>query len=385
MLRYPTLYPQYFYLQWHITERCNWHCRHCYQQEEIDINKELSLENLLKVFRQYLKLIRHFGTLGPDKTRLSITGGEPLVRDDLFLLLKKIHKYNKYFYLTIFSNGSLITKENAKKLKSLGVKDVQVSLDGLERNNDIIRGDGAYQKTIRAIRILVKLKVNVVVSFTLTRQNVSDVPRLIQICKDLGVHGLGLRRLVPIGRGRQLKDDMLNPLELRKFYIYLQKEKDKIKNKSHGYRLIHLRRGCEEGIFSQEVKQPLGNCAVLDGRGLVVLSNGDVVPCRRLPIKIGNVLDEDLIKIYYTSDKLKQLRNLNNASGLCMDCIYFDSCLSGAKCISYAYFNKISVPDSQCWKLFKKLPDPNLFKDVKDRLSKRQRVYSRLFPINKND
>lgn len=382
---YPALNPLYFGLQWHITERCNWHCRHCYQQEDIDINKELSLENLLKVFRQYLRLIRHFGTLGPHKARLSITGGEPLLRNDLFPFLKKIYKYNKYFSPTIFLNGSLITEENAERLKSLGVKEVQVSLEGLERNNDIIRGDGAYQKTMKAIKILVGLKINVAVSMTLTRQNVSDVPALIQICKNLGVRGLGLRRLVPIGRGRQLKDDILNPLELKKFYIYIQREKDKMKNKSHGYSLLHLTRGCEESMFSQEVKQPLNNCAVLDGRALVVLPNGDVVPCRRLPIKIGNVLDEDLIKIYYTSDKLKQLRNLNNASDLCSDCVYFDRCFSGAKCISYAYFNKISVPDPQCWRLFKKLPDPNLFKNMKDRLDEKQRVHFRLLRGVKNE
>ena len=381
MLRYPALNPQYFILQWHITERCNWHCRHCYQQEDTDINKELSLENLLKVFRQYLKLIRHFGTLGPDKTRLAITGGEPFLRKDFLLFLEKIYKYNKYFFLSIFSNGSLITTKNAKELKSLGVRVVQVSLEGLEENNDIIRGEGAYQKTMAAIKILLELKMNVTISLTLTKQNVSDIPLLIRLCKELGIHTLGLRRLVPIGRGKQLKDSLLTPLELREFYIYIQKEKEELR-KNAGLRFLSC--GCEEGLFAQEIKRPLSHCGVIDGRVVVILPNGDVIPCRRLPIKIGNVLNEDLIRIYYTSDKLKQLRNLNNAYDLCRNCIYFDNCLSGAKCISYAYFNKISAPDPQCWRLFKKLPNPNLFKEMEDKLDKRQRVHFQLLPVNKD-
>jgi radical SAM protein with 4Fe4S-binding SPASM domain len=347
-------------------------------------NKELSLGNLLKIFRQYLRLIDYFNTLGPRQSRLSITGGEPLVRRDLFDFLKKISRYNKYFFLSIFTNGSLITREAAERLKALGVRQVQVSLEGLQRNNDIIRGDGAFLKTIRAVKILVGLNVNVAVSVTLTRKNVSDVPELIRLCKKLGVRGLGLRRLVPIGRGAQLTGDMLNPLELRKIYAYIQREWEKTNREGRRHSLFRLSRGCEEGIFSQEAKQPLNSCAVMDGRCLIVLHNGDVIPCRRLPIRIGNALEEDLIRIFYTSDKLKQLRNLNNASDLCLNCDFFENCLSGAKCISYAYFDKISVPDPQCWRLFKKLPSPNLFESTDDKLNPRQRVHFRLLPVDKN-
>ncbi|MFH1338744.1 MAG: radical SAM protein [Candidatus Omnitrophota bacterium] len=381
---YPALYPHYFYLQWHITERCNWRCRHCYQLESEKENKELSLGNLLKIFRQYLRLIGYFNTLGPRRSRLSITGGEPLVRNDLFDFLKKISRYNKYFFLSIFTNGSLITREAAERLKALGVRQVQVSLEGLQRNNDIIRGDGAFLKTIRAVKILVGLNVNVAVSVTLTRKNVSDIPELIRLCKRLGVRGLGLRRLVPIGRGVRLMEDMLNPLELRRVYAYIQREWEKTNRQGRGHSLFRLSRGCEEGIFSREVNQPLNSCAVMDGRCLIVLHNGDVVPCRRLPIRLGNALEEDLIRIFYTSDRLRQLRNLNNASALCLDCSCFESCLSGARCISHAYFDKISVPDPQCWKLFKKLPAPNLYDGTVEKSSPRQRVHPRLLPIDKN-
>jgi len=376
MPKYPNLFPHHFTLQWHITQRCNWHCKHCYHEN--NKSQELSLDNLLKVFKQFLALIKHLGTLGPSNARLSITGGEPLVREDLFDLLREIRREDKYFFLNIFTNGSLITEENARNFKSLGVKQVQLSLEGLEKNNDIIRGKGAYQKTMRAVEKLLQLNIAVVISMTLTAKNISDVPMLIKTCKRMGIKGLGIRRLVPIGRGKELIKSMISPVRLRDFYNYIEKEREKTSRHRKKYRdSFIITRGCEEAIFSQETKKILNNCGILDGRALVVLENGDVVPCRRLPVKIGNVLKDDLLNIYYNSEKLRQLRNLNNAHDLCKKCVYFTSCLSGAKCISYAYFNKISVPDPQCWSFFKRLPSMEMFKDIEDKLIKRQRIHPR--------
>lgn len=366
------LHPRYFILQWHITERCNWHCSHCYQEERY-IKDELPLTELLRIFRQYLGLIRHLGVLGHQCTRLSFTGGEPLLRKDFFLFLERIHKYNKYFYLSVLSNGSLIDNENAHRLKSLGVRIVQVSLEGMEKNNDAIRGPGAFQKTIKAIEILVKSKMNVAVSFTLTKQNIPDISPLVKLCEELGVSRLGIRRFVPMGRGRVLQDTLLSGRELRKIYLYIEKKQRELETKNG--KLKFISRGCEEGIFSQNVSRPLSFCGVVGGRTLVIFPSGDVFPCRRLPVKIGNALEEDLLTLYYDSGKLMQLRNLNNAHPFCKRCFYFDSCLSGAKCISYAYFNKMYVPDPQCWRIFKELPQPSLFKRYEEKISGRYRIH----------
>jgi len=372
------LRPVYFALQWHLTERCNWRCKHCYQ-EKSHIKGELPLKDLIRIFKQYLELIKHFDTVGPHRARLTLTGGEPLLRKDFFVFLEKIYRYNKYFLLSILSNGSLIDKESARKLKKLGVKIVQVSLEGMEINNDAIRGKGAFSKTIRAIEILVKSKINATVSFTLTKQNLSDVPALIKLCKKLRVSRLGIRRLVTIGKGEALRGYFLSPLELKRFYWYIEKKRKALEIKDERPKFF-ITRGCEEGIFSQEISQPLNSCAVVTGRILVALPNGDILPCRRLPIKVGNALESSLFNIYYNSSKLQQLRNLNNAYRICKECSYFDRCFSGAKCISYSYFNRLSSPDPQCWRLFRKLPDPGLFRSQKDISDKRQRVYFGLLP-----
>ncbi|MFC1658040.1 radical SAM protein [Candidatus Omnitrophota bacterium] len=371
-----TLRPRYFTLQWHLTERCNWHCGHCYQEEEYT-KKELPLKGLLAIFKQYLRLIRYFRTLGPERTRLVLAGGEPLLREDLFLFLEKIHQYKKYFFLSMLSNGSLLSNASARRLRLLGVEVFQVSLEGLEKNNDAIRGNGSFAKTLRAIEILTKAKIDVAVSLTLSKANLSDIPGLVRLCEQTGVSQLGIRRLVPMGRARTAKKNLLAPLSLKRFYLDLDKERSRLQRKKSNLKLVG---GCDESVFASEVTRPLINCGVTESRILTILPNGEVIACRRLPIRLGNAMDKSLIDIYYNSKKLKQLRNLNNSFSSCRECPYFYGCLSGAKCVSYAYFGKISVPDPQCWQLFKRMPHPGFFQYKRDFIKREQKVHFTLLP-----
>lgn len=103
------------------------------------------------------------------------------------------------------------------------------------------------------------------------------------------------------------------------------------------------------------------NCSVINGRHLNIFTNGDILTCRRFPVVLGNALKDTLLDVHFSSNKLWTFRNLNNAHPLCKKCPEFRFCLGGAKCVSYAYFRNDSVPDPQCWRIFKKLPPVNLF------------------------
>lgn len=371
--------PAYFALQWHITERCNWHCRHCYQRGSAV--KELPLNSLFEIFQQYLKLIHDLGTIGKKRTRLTFTGGEPFLREDFFLLLEKLHKYNRLFFLSILCNGSFIDVRNAQRLKKLGVGAIQLSLEGMMRKNDAVRGPGAFQQTIEAARLLIKAGIAASISFTLTKENQSDLAELIKLCEKIGIARLGIRRFIPLGRGLENEIEMLSPGQLKRVYKYIEKKEHRLHSKQSK---LLVMRGCEEGVFAQEVKYPIGACAVLEGRCLVVLSNGDVVACRRLPLPLGNVLKQGLRNIYYGSNVLGRLRNLNNAHPFCQNCKDFSACLSGAKCVSLAYFGNPYAPDPQCWKLFKSLPSPAMFRKEDNLISTRNNICPRLFGGIKN-
>ena len=220
------LSPAGFIIQWHITEKCNWHCKHCYRDD--CTVKELNFKTLTGTLGQCLELFNALN-LKNRHSRINIGGGEPFLRRDLFKFLSILDKYKNLFSVSIMTNGSLITDEIAKDLKKIKIlRMIQVSLEGLNDSNDAIRGRGAFEKTTNAIRLLKKYGFHIRVSLTLTRKNLPEIEKLAIYLKGIGVNGFGIRRYVPIGRGKQLRKDMLSPLELKEFYYKREELKKKL-------------------------------------------------------------------------------------------------------------------------------------------------------------
>ncbi len=346
--------PRSFHLQWHITERCNLKCKHCYFDPKF-LKNELSLNQLFGIFEQYFKLLKKW-KLPREASRISITGGEPMVRDDFFEFLEKCYQNKEKSRYGILTNGILLDNEKISKLKKLKINYAQVSLEGMEKKNDEIRGRGTFKKIIKAVKLLIKDGINTAISVTVTKKNLKDIPLLIRLSSNLEVNGLGLRRFIPIGRGKQMKKSMLSPQETRDLYLYILKTRQELKNLKS--KLI-LTIGCEDGILAQEGYRV--NACVAGQSSLTILPNGDVYPCRRLPIYVGNVLKQSLEEIFYKSAKLKELRNPFNMDIRCQNCHYFSKCMGGAKCVSYGYWqgpdvsNPQFLTDPQCWRLFSKL------------------------------
>jgi len=346
--------PRSFHLQWHITEKCNLACKHCYFDEKF-LKKELSLNQLSKVLEQYFNLLKKW-KLPKKASRISITGGEPMVRKDFFVFLKKCYQNKEKTRYGVLTNGILLNDKKVIELKELEVDYVQISLEGMEKENDEIRGIGTFKKIVKAAKILVKNGIYTAVSMTVTKQNLRDIPLLIELLKELKVNALGLRRFIPIGRGKQMKKLMLSPRETRDLYLYILKTRQGLKNLKSK---LTLTIGCEDGILAQEGYR--ANTCVAGQSSLTILPNGDVYPCRRLPIYVGNVPKQSLEEIFYKSAKLKELRNHFNIDIRCQNCHYFSKCMGGAKCVSYGYWQGPDVsdpqflPDPQCWRLFSKL------------------------------
>ena len=133
----------YFVIQWHLTERCNWQCLHCYQEKREF--KELSYSEIKNVFKQCLDLFQALH-IPREMAHINIGGGEPLLREDLFKILSLFKNERSRIIYKIMTNGSLITDSIAKRLSVYGVSGVQVSLEGLEEHNDMIRGKGSFKK-----------------------------------------------------------------------------------------------------------------------------------------------------------------------------------------------------------------------------------------------
>lgn len=327
-----------FYFQWHITERCNQLCRHCYQIE--NTIQELSLHDLLKIIDIMESTVSKWDKQGT----LSITGGEPFIRrDDLFALMQRLDNSNNFCYYDILTNGSFISKNEVKALvEHSRLRRVQVSLEGASAEvNDEIRGAGSFDTTLKAIRNLRAHDIKVVVMMTITRRNKNQVHQVVDLLNREGVFALALERLIPEGHGADLKHLVLSSDELQNLYNEIYK----LSQNSHVRILMH------RPLFTMIAPgdPSVGALCSAGNNALTIMPDGTVYPCRRLPISIGNILTDGLFKIWYDSDVLWRLRDPAKLNEKCRNCRLLTQCRG---CRAFAYFENgdYMAEDAQCWK-----------------------------------
>jgi AdoMet-dependent heme synthase len=320
-----------FLIQWHLTERCNLRCKHCYQNSEK--SAEMSFQEICQVIVAADEMVRDWQKAYDIEfsPSFNVTGGEPFLRSHFFEILGKMAETT--FDLFILSNGTLITKENAQKVADFGVKGVQVSLEGPERVHEMIRGSGSFSQAVAGIQILLEAGVKVSINATLSLVNAPYFMELVDVAVALGVPRLGFSRLVPAGQGMTMLDQMLSAEQVRQFY-----------EKIFSLSIDGLEITSGDPIASQ-MKSPLsaedqgviamGGCAA-GVSGLTILADGTVTPCRRLPIPIGNVKLESMREIWATSPVLEALRDRTRYQGKCGACKRWAQC-RGCRAIAHAY------------------------------------------------
>ena len=327
-----------FYFQWHITERCNRACRHCYQNGKAV--PELELKDLLRI----VDLMESAVGKWQKKGTLSLTGGEPFIRrDTLYALMDRIDSSALLEYYDILTNGSLITGEEARKLvQQPKLRRVQVSLEGATaETNDAIRGKGSFGSTINAIRHMRKAGINVSIMTTISRLNCREIPDVINLAGNEGVATLAFERLIPEGAGGGLTDQVLSPGELKDLY---QQIYEMAVNGSKVRVLLY------RPLFALIAPDDhtVGALCSAGNNALTIMPDGTVYPCRRLPIPIGNVLADGFFKIWYGSDVLWRLRNPGNLGGKCHDCDLLTQC-RGCRAMAYFTTGDYMAEDPQCW------------------------------------
>lgn len=246
-----------------LTRGCNLRCKHCLNNSGIPEEKQLTLE-------ECYVLVKQLSEAGIQEIRF--TGGEPLIFDGIYDLIKFATDLG--IFVSIGTNGTLITKEIAQILKSNGVKRAVVSLDGTKEMHDTIRGNGNYDRTIDAIRFLDDVGISIKVNSVIMRSNMENV---IELAKQLHNKKISIfiRRFIESGRGANLKNNMLSKSD----YEYVNKC---LKNELRAgpYVRGHYIRLTDEGK-NNRIKLPfeLRDGCKAGQRALVITPNGDVHFC----------------------------------------------------------------------------------------------------------
>lgn len=319
-----------FLIQWHLTERCNLRCRHCYQGSET--GDELPLPAVREVVAEIADMFAAWEescgvAIAPS---FNITGGEPLLRGDIFDIIEEIGRRGVAMFL--LTNGTLVDGNSAARLAEAGVRGVQVSIEGTEETHDAIRGRGSFASALSGVGHLHAAGLPVTLNITVSRLNVGDVPAMVELAAALGVPRLGIARFVPAGRGMAMVGEMLRREELQELYKQLQATAIPGLDIVTGDPLATQLYAADPGPAGTT---PCGGCAA-GVSGLTLMADGTVVPCRRLEIPLGNIRTDSLREIWATSLVLAGLRDQSTYSGRCGTCSRWASC-RGCRAVAWAF------------------------------------------------
>ncbi len=196
--------PSLRYLELQLTTACNLRCRHCY----IDGSKErlLPFETVKRVLKEFEEL---------QGLRLLLSGGEPLLHPDF----EKINDILPEFFLrkVLFTNGLLI---NEDLLKRLNVEEIQISIDGLEKGHDALRGKGTFKRALRGLEIAIKNGFDVSVATMVHRENMDEFDGMEDLFKSLGVKEWNVDIPCVTGRMKNHPELELTPEEAGRFLRY---------------------------------------------------------------------------------------------------------------------------------------------------------------------
>lgn len=317
------------HIQFHLTNLCNFSCKHCYQIEK---NKTMSFEQ----YRYCINQVKEY--IGDEPSTISLTGGEPF-------LIKNIIEYIKYaktngFEVSILTNGSLLTDEICRELKRIGILRLQVSLEGPKPINDMIRGNGSFDKIINGIKIAKKNGITVSVSNTINELNYKYIDELYDVINAIGVDFIWFDRLIPYQQNEILP---INTSQFIEFLIMLKKLK--LKSLSNKVTQVRDKRALQF-LPGTETNMLVYSCSAC--KYINISPSGDVYSCVRMGIKIGNIFKNTITEIYKLKSTVDLRNKINKIPDECLSCCFKNFCRGGLKCLTYVKTNSFNYGDLNC-------------------------------------
>lgn len=319
---------------WNTTQSCNLKCRHCYSQSQnIKYQGELGTGDAIRFIDDLAK----FGV-----PVLLFSGGEPLMRPDLFELVA--HARSQGIRAVISTNGTLITSEIAAKLKSAGLSYVGVSLDGLNGIHDDFRGvNGAFDRALQGIRACRHEGVKVGLRFTITRNNAEEIPGIFRLLEEEQIPRICFYHLVYTGRAADLSEHDLNHADTRKLMDYIIDSTASLHSRGIATEVLTVDNHCDGVYLYMRMKRensPRAD-AVMEllrmnggnnsGIGIGCVSwNGIVHPDQFWRhYTLGNVKESAFSDIWTNTEEplINQLRNRKHLlKGRCGRCVWKEIC-----------------------------------------------------------
>ena len=289
-----------FTLQWHITNACDLHCRHCYDREK---RSPLIAEDGLRIIEDFDRFCYEKNVRG----HICFSGGNPFMSPHFYHLYEAAAE--KGFALSLLGNP--VPAEELQRVIDISMPEYfQVSLEGLEAHNDFIRGEGFYRRVMDFLSLLRKKQVPSAVMLTLTKANIDQVLPLADILREKTDY-FTFNRLSQVGEGTSLS--LPDRDTYRKFldeYLAAANDNPVIGLKDNLINILREHRGIS----------PFGGCTGF-GCGaafnfVALLPDGEVHACRKFPSLVGNILKSDFLTLYDS----KEARRYREGPQACCEC-----------------------------------------------------------------
>ena len=303
-----------------VTSRCNARCEHCGSRcDNHEQGEEISAEELKKSLKEIAECY------DPKDVFLNVTGGEPIIREDLFDILEYAVDLGYSWGMT--SNGMLINEEVVKKLEKANMATVSISIDGLKETHEKFRKvPNCYEKIFDGIdRMLASPVIKIVqVTTVANKKNIHELEDLYQLLLD---HGIKYWRVVncdPIGRANDNKDIFLDLDDYKVLFKFIDEKRKEGKMKEISYGCSHYL-----GLKGEKKYRDFYFICISGLYVGSILSNGDIFVCpnvpRRKELIQGNIKKDSFVNVWET--KFKEFRNEDRTSNeTCKKCKHWNYC-----------------------------------------------------------
>jgi len=339
--------PELRLIAWETTRSCNLSCIHCRAaaekgpyQGELDTKKAFA----------FLDTVASFS-----KPVIILTGGEPMLRDDIYELAAYGTKLG--LRMVLATNGTLVNENSIKRMIDSGIQRISVSLDGAnaKTHDNFRKVDGSFANSLKALGFARDQGLDFQINTTITKINLAEIPAILDLAVELGAVAHHIFLLVPTGRGKELEDQEIPATEYERTlnWFYDQREKVSLQLKAtcapHYMRILR-QRSKEEGkkvtFKSHGLDAVTRGC--LGGVGFCFVSHtGDVQPCGYLEANAGNILETDFQEIWEKSQVFTRLRDYDALEGKCGICEYKRVC-GGCRARAYEATGNFMAEEPYC-------------------------------------
>jgi heme b synthase len=323
---------------WETTAGCNLECVHC---RRLDVGHKLMASDLSTA--ESKTLIDQIRATG--ECILVLSGGEPLIRPDIFELAR--YATDVGLTVALATNGTMVTPAVAAKIKESGVQRVSISLDGGSAGtHDLFRKlPGSYERAVEGIKHIQAAGVETQVNSTIAKHNIHELEKIYENAIALGCMALHIFMLVPVGCGVEIEASQsldADEYERALNWFYDKSKEGRIQTKAtcapHYFRIMR-QRAAQEGI--EVTPKNYGMAAMtkgcLAGQSICFVSHkGEVFPCGYLPLEVGNVRTTDFKEIWEKAEPFVKLRDPENLEGKCGACDYKTVC-EGCRARAFFY------------------------------------------------